>query len=77
MLNRLADIVAKVATREGGVDRNITSLYNTKSPHNVATREGGVDRNSSSSLKSWIVTTVATREGGVDRNNMSGNLFAK
>ena len=56
----------RVATREGGVDRNWRCLNKNELPP-VATREGGVDRNIAVfSLGS--VTAVATREGGVDRN---------
>ena len=36
---------APVATREGGVDRNIGGLQRSMDVENVATREGGVDRN--------------------------------
>ena len=36
---------AKVATREGGVDRNSDRLATLNKNHRVATREGGVDRN--------------------------------
>ena len=35
----------KVATREGGVDRNKVDGYELMYPGDVATREGGVDRN--------------------------------
>ena len=34
-----------VATREGGVDRNIPPANTTQATRAVATREGGVDRN--------------------------------
>ena len=34
-----------VATREGGVDRNMFSVKQLFDKRNVATREGGVDRN--------------------------------
>ena len=34
-----------VATREGGVDRNIGYCLKTSTAVKVATREGGVDRN--------------------------------
>ena len=34
-----------VATREGGVDRNVQLLIRQKALICVATREGGVDRN--------------------------------
>ena len=67
---RNAGAKAYVATREGGVDRNI--IYCAEKNHrlNVATREGGVDRNSIiSEICEWY-TEVATREGGVDRNSM-------
>ena len=36
---------SSVATREGGVDRNITPTLEAALPTCVATREGGVDRN--------------------------------
>ena len=35
----------RVATREGGVDRNKICWQLSASPAHVATREGGVDRN--------------------------------
>ena len=57
----------RVATREGGVDRNpIFSIRNQLTI--VATREGGVDRNVKSKHNPVNTWTVATREGGVDRN---------
>ena len=57
----------KVATREGGVDRNV-NVYGFDAVQVVATREGGVDRNSGVFLKAEGRLAVATREGGVDRN---------
>ena len=36
--------LSKVATREGGVDRNSSAMYKQQCQA-VATREGGVDRN--------------------------------
>ena len=58
----------EVATREGGVDRNISTPV---PPYDVgvATREGGVDRNTRL-ISSSCSRHVATREGGVDRNNL-------
>ena len=56
----------KVATREGGVDRNVVQVAQPPADL-VATREGGVDRNfvPCPHCGKYI---VATREGGVDRN---------
>ena len=56
-----------VATREGGVDRNIQRGKQNHA-HSVATREGGVDRNRWSANRCKYYWHVATREGGVDRN---------
>ena len=39
-----------VATREGGVDRNINGILALAGIEDVATREGGVDRNISRPL---------------------------
>ena len=36
---------SEVATREGGVDRNVSSMGDLFGSWVVATREGGVDRN--------------------------------
>ena len=55
-----------VATREGGVDRNMADATVAKLL-DVATREGGVDRNRIDSGGRGN-GAVATREGGVDRN---------
>ena len=59
-----------VATREGGVDRNIKIGFPIVYGHLVATREGGVDRNFPD--RGWYLPPlfVATREGGVDRNSL-------
>ena len=57
-----------VATREGGVDRNIKGLRPSCLVE-VATREGGVDRNMSRAETPVAPLWVATREGGVDRND--------
>ena len=56
-----------VATREGGVDRNMgySTLFLLPA---VAPREGGVDRNGLMVHLSRRQSLVATREGGVDRN---------
>ena len=43
-VDRYVGILESVATREGGVDRNIMS-YTCSCSCDVATREGGVDRN--------------------------------
>ena len=61
---------ARVATREGGVDRNIRGNVRGVQDDAVATREGGVDRNKQSAnvVQQYA---VATREGGVDRNTCS------
>ena len=56
-----------VATREGGVDRNVDFPLLQRETI-VATREGGVDRNTFRSAGGSSNSTVATREGGVDRN---------
>ena len=58
---------AIVATREGGVDRNIDNMEETNN-ESVATREGGVDRNEQLCVYNSPLVCVATREGGVDRN---------
>ena len=60
-------VLVFVATREGGVDRNVECKAPAEVPY-VATREGGVDRNKLLSDGSAKTITVATREGGVDRN---------
>ena len=39
------DPLLDVATREGGVDRNINPIFSAQYKSLVATREGGVDRN--------------------------------
>ena len=44
MLNKVWPPAMAVATREGGVDRNIMA-ETVNLPRDVATREGGVDRN--------------------------------
>ena len=59
----------EVATREGGVDRNVQGLWNgikgiLSPPARVAWIE---TRNRK--LPQWK-RTVATREGGVDRNHL-------
>ena len=59
---------ARVATREGGVDRNVHNLDANHCNVWVATREGGVDRNLKSGPAYKQLRNVATREGGVDRN---------
>ena len=66
--SKTAAVWIQVATREGGVDRNIhnNTAYVSISP--VATREGGVDRNKRDDTKQCTHIMVATREGGVDRN---------
>ena len=64
-----------VATREGGVDRNIDKMKAVEVGDDVATREGGVDRNNSSMEARTAEKQVATREGGVDRNIMR-NVYA-
>ena len=46
-LQNNADEMARVATREGGVDRNLSAGFWPLSRQDVATREGGVDRNCS------------------------------
>ena len=58
-----------VATREGGVDRNIRQQRTAIASSRVATREGGVDRNVTSEYN-YAFHLVATREGGVDRNTL-------
>ena len=62
-------ITISVATREGGVDRNIISLLEIEVKP-VATREGGVDRNAQYRPRAVNSSCVATREGGVDRNTV-------
>ena len=57
----------RVATREGGVDRNIDMEREQLCRQHVATREGGVDRNNGY-IAELHKGEVATREGGVDRN---------
>ena len=57
----------EVATREGGVDRNM-NYYEINEDTAVATREGGVDRNARIGQAVVNALGVATREGGVDRN---------
>ena len=61
----------KVATREGGVDRNSIAQSTRATMLAVATREGGVDRNVNR-LVNFQQEAVATREGGVDRNIVRG-----
>ena len=66
-----AIVVASVASREGGVDRNDARAGTFCEHYNgVASREGGVDRNSSGSEPGRLLgpADVASREGGVDRN---------
>ena len=60
---------SRVATREGGVDRN-TLVVLILSQVIVATREGGVDRNFWTDEMTGEECKVATREGGVDRNTV-------
>ena len=57
----------RVATREGGVDRNVVGPEIGRGGETVATREGGVDRNARL-CGGNNAAAVATREGGVDRN---------
>ena len=64
----------RVATREGGVDRNL-HVGDVHRPGRVATREGGVDRNNEILALTIVLTTVATREGGVDRNTQQIQIF--
>ena len=59
--------IPRVATREGGVDRNQQD-HAPPSIWSVATREGGVDRNVKVGAPRFQHLVVATREGGVDRN---------
>ena len=66
MLNKVWPPAMAVATREGGVDRNIMA-ETINLPRDVATREGGVDRNIMAETVN-LPRDVATREGGVDRN---------
>ena len=59
----------RVATREGGVDRNVVGPEIGRGGETVATREGGVDRNARL-CGGNNAAAVATREGGVDRNDL-------
>ena len=61
-----------VASREGGVDRNMLA-DRVDTLGGVASREGGVDRNM---LADRVDTLggVASREGGVDRNHLLRRL---
>ena len=61
----------RVATREGGVDRNVHLVCAVGVVFVVATREGGVDRNTRVRVLFTVGGGVATREGGVDRNNFA------
>ena len=63
----MSDVYGTVATREGGVDRNLMCSFGSFVKR-VATREGGVDRNAKRSTWTKTCPAVATREGGVDRN---------
>ena len=65
-MSNFASITLRVATREGGVDRN-SPFVDDLVFDGVATREGGVDRNTLVDADT-VRNLVATREGGVDRN---------
>ena len=65
---------SRVATREGGVDRNFEGGAEGGGLLDVATREGGVDRNPFA-VSMTSRGCVATREGGVDRNEKSSLLL--
>ena len=63
----MMSVSSPVASREGGVDRNLQSQDEAYGAA-VASREGGVDRNRMVQRRQLRVG-VASREGGVDRNS--------
>ena len=65
----MSDPPPPVASREGGVDRNVGIVVCADHAGAVASREGGVDRNRNQTAFIRLRAHVASREGGVDRNS--------
>ena len=70
-----ATAYVEVASREGGVDRNLWLVEQVRGIV-VASREGGVDRNQINKSYSSRSISVASREGGVDRNASDARLVS-